>query len=194
MKRCPKCRRDYYDGSLLYCLEDGAALVSGVPRCYTYARCTYCAVGYIIQLPIRRGHLMIKKFAVTVVVLLFAAVSFGQAELEKYVGRYQVTGFPIVFTVTAAGGKLAIEAAGSGKTDIELVSGEDYRMIGTAVTLTFQKDAGGRVTGMIIHQAPGLDVPAAKIDPSEAPSDKSPHKSAYLTANGIKMHYLDWGG
>ena len=31
MKRCPKCRRDYYDDSLLYCLEDGAALVSGVP-------------------------------------------------------------------------------------------------------------------------------------------------------------------
>ena len=31
MKRCPECRRDYYDDSLLYCLEDGAALVAGVP-------------------------------------------------------------------------------------------------------------------------------------------------------------------
>ncbi|MCA1588960.1 MAG: hypothetical protein LC730_00970, partial [Acidobacteria bacterium] len=31
MKRCPECRRDYYDETLLYCLEDGAALVSGVP-------------------------------------------------------------------------------------------------------------------------------------------------------------------
>src|SRR5438552_1197356 len=29
MKRCPECRRDYYDDSLLYCLEDGAALVQG---------------------------------------------------------------------------------------------------------------------------------------------------------------------
>jgi len=29
MKRCPECRRDYYDDSLLFCLDDGAALVYG---------------------------------------------------------------------------------------------------------------------------------------------------------------------
>lgn len=29
MKRCPECRRDYYDDSLLYCLEDGVSLVQG---------------------------------------------------------------------------------------------------------------------------------------------------------------------
>ena len=33
MKRCPECRRDYHDDSLLYCLEDGAQLVQGsVPQ------------------------------------------------------------------------------------------------------------------------------------------------------------------
>src|SRR5688500_13770011 len=31
MKRCPECRRDYYDETLLYCLDDGTALVDG-PR------------------------------------------------------------------------------------------------------------------------------------------------------------------
>src|SRR6476646_3770880 len=31
MKRCPQCRRDYYDDSLSYCLEDGAVLLSGLP-------------------------------------------------------------------------------------------------------------------------------------------------------------------
>lgn len=30
MKRCPECRRDYYDDTLSFCLEDGAALVHGV--------------------------------------------------------------------------------------------------------------------------------------------------------------------
>jgi pimeloyl-ACP methyl ester carboxylesterase len=30
MKRCPECRRDYYDDTLLYCLDDGNALL-GVP-------------------------------------------------------------------------------------------------------------------------------------------------------------------
>src|SRR5438874_2902382 len=29
MKRCPECRRDYYDDSLLYCLDDGSALRAG---------------------------------------------------------------------------------------------------------------------------------------------------------------------
>ncbi len=29
MKRCPECRRDYYDDTLQYCLEDGNALVQG---------------------------------------------------------------------------------------------------------------------------------------------------------------------
>src|SRR3954447_10919806 len=27
MKRCPECRRDYYDNSLLYCLDDGSPLL-----------------------------------------------------------------------------------------------------------------------------------------------------------------------
>jgi len=29
MKRCPECRRDYYDDSLLYCLDDGIELLEG---------------------------------------------------------------------------------------------------------------------------------------------------------------------
>ena len=29
MKRCPECRRDYYDDTLLYCLDDGVALLEG---------------------------------------------------------------------------------------------------------------------------------------------------------------------
>ncbi len=32
MKRCPECRRDYYDDTLLYCLDDGNALLKG--RCH----------------------------------------------------------------------------------------------------------------------------------------------------------------
>ena len=29
MKRCPQCRRDYYDETLLYCLDDGTQLLDG---------------------------------------------------------------------------------------------------------------------------------------------------------------------
>ena len=31
MKRCPECRRDYYDDSLAYCLDDGSVLLDGPP-------------------------------------------------------------------------------------------------------------------------------------------------------------------
>jgi pimeloyl-ACP methyl ester carboxylesterase len=138
---------------------------------------------------------MKKKFAAVVSILLFAVSSFGQSEVDKYIGQYQVTGAPVMITVTVTAGKLAIEATGQGKADIELVAGEDYSVKGTAITLTFQKDGTGKVTGMMIHQAPGLDVPAPKINSStDAPGDKSTHKSAFVAANGIKMNYLDWGG
>ena len=29
MKRCPECRRDYYDDTLSFCLDDGSALLDG---------------------------------------------------------------------------------------------------------------------------------------------------------------------
>ena len=29
MKRCPECKKDYFDDSLMYCLDDGAALIQG---------------------------------------------------------------------------------------------------------------------------------------------------------------------
>jgi TolB-like protein/Flp pilus assembly protein TadD len=32
MKRCPECRRDYYDDSLRFCLDDGTALFEGPSR------------------------------------------------------------------------------------------------------------------------------------------------------------------
>jgi Domain of unknown function (DUF3471) len=135
------------------------------------------------------------NFAVVVFVLLFAVAQYGQAVPTDYVGQYEVTGAPIMITVTASAGKLAIQATGQGKAEIELVTGEDYAVKGSPLKLTFQRDAAGKVTGMIIHQAPGLDIPAPKVNSSsEAPSDKSPHKSATLSANGIKIHYLDWGG
>ncbi len=149
---------------------------------------------YTIQFPME-GRLMKAKIALILAVLLIVTGVFGQGDLDKYVGQYQVTGAPVLITVTAVGGKLAIEATGQGKAPIELVSGEDYAVTGSPLKLTFQKDAAGKVTGMIIHQAPGLDILAPKVNSSsEAPRDRSPHKSEFVTANGIKMNYLDWGG
>src|SRR4051794_30483129 len=29
MKRCPECKKDYFDDGLLYCLDDGSVLIQG---------------------------------------------------------------------------------------------------------------------------------------------------------------------
>jgi hypothetical protein len=68
---------------------------------------------------------------------LCVTVAFGQAELEKYVGQYQVTGAPVMVTVSLANGKLSIAATGQGMAEIELISGEDYAVKGTPIKVTF---------------------------------------------------------
>ena len=30
--------------------------------------------------------------------------------------------------------------------------------------------------------------------PQDTWTDKSPHKTGFITANGVRFHYLDWGG
>ena len=44
---------------------------------------------------------MKSKLAVMAAVLLFVAGAFGQGDLDKYIGQYQVTGAPIMITVAA---------------------------------------------------------------------------------------------
>lgn len=41
------------------------------------------------------------------------------------------------------------------------------------------------------HQAPAVNT---QIDANTTWTDTSPHRSGFITANGIKLHYLDWGG
>ncbi|MEO7674512.1 MAG: tetratricopeptide repeat protein [Pyrinomonadaceae bacterium] len=45
MKRCPECRRDYYDDTLLYCLDDGNALLEGPASLRESATAIFSAPG-----------------------------------------------------------------------------------------------------------------------------------------------------
>src|SRR5687767_1391447 len=137
---------------------------------------------------------MKKIFVLMMLGLLFTAAAFGQGDAEKYVGQYQLTGVPLVITVTVEGEKVMAQATGQQKFELELVSAGNYAVKGAPIKISFQTDAKGTVTGLTVNQS-GTELSAAKINASsEAPSDKSPHKSGFVTANGIKMNYLDWGG
>src|SRR5262245_41819908 len=112
---------------------------------------------------------MKKIFAISTFLFLVAAVSFGQTELEKYVGQYQVTGAPLVITVTVEGGKVMAQATGQPKFELEPEPGGGFAVKGLPIKITFNSDAKGVVTGMTLNQS-GTDVPATKINTStEAP-------------------------
>ncbi len=60
---------------------------------------------------------------------------------------------------------------------------------------------GGKV-GLWVSGVSGSEFANLKITPSTAQKtlckddfvDKSPHQSAFITVNGVKLHHLDWGG
>ncbi len=118
------------------------------------------------------------------------------SNLNQYVGQYQL-GQGIVI-ITLENGKLMVQVTGDPtKTELIAESETDFVLKGQPVKVTFSKDANNQVTGLIVIQG-GNKIPAQKLSSETAapvkPIDKSPHKSEFITANGIKMNYLDWGG
>src|SRR5436190_20567836 len=62
-----------------------------------------------IQFSFNLEKKLVKKIsALIVIAFLCVTAAFGQAELEKYVGQYQVTGAPVMVTVRLASGKLSV--------------------------------------------------------------------------------------
>jgi CubicO group peptidase (beta-lactamase class C family) len=80
--------------------------------------------------------------------------------LREYVGEYPLAP-TFVITVTEAGGALFAQATGQSKFPM-FASGKDeffYKVVNAQVS--FQRDAAGKVTGLVLHQN-GRDMPAAK--------------------------------
>jgi hypothetical protein len=81
--------------------------------------------------------------------------------LESYVGRYEL--MPgIVFDVTVEGGSLMVQITGQPRFQVYPESETKFFYKVVEAQITFQKDAEGKVTGLVLHQG-GLDQPARKI-------------------------------
>ncbi|MFZ6757678.1 serine hydrolase [Undibacterium sp. Ji50W] len=79
------------------------------------------------------------------------AVAGDAGEYKKFAGEYTVASFPVV--VTADGDRLHIKADPLGAFQQELFLGANgnYFMLNNDVTVHFEKDASGIVTGMTVH-------------------------------------------
>ena len=88
MKRCPECRRDYYDDSLLYCLDDGAELLEGpasmdepataiLPEAQRTGEAQTRALNTESALPAKAGSKRNSIIAGTLGILIVAALAIG---------------------------------------------------------------------------------------------------------------------
>jgi D-alanyl-D-alanine-carboxypeptidase/D-alanyl-D-alanine-endopeptidase len=81
---------------------------------------------------------------------------------EGYVGRYRLAADSIV-TVSREGSRLFLEAAGQPRVEAFAHNKESGVFKVADARIKFERDAWGRVTGLILHQ-PGRDLPAVRIE------------------------------
>jgi len=83
--------------------------------------------------------------------------------LDAYVGRYRPSP-EWVYTVTHEGGALRIQLPAAPKMRLYAETERDFFLKTSDIQVTFQTDAQGRATGLVLHIW-GLNVPATRIGP-----------------------------
>jgi CubicO group peptidase (beta-lactamase class C family) len=78
-------------------------------------------------------------------------IKLDPAIFDAYVGEYQITP-QLVFTVTRDGDKLMGQMGGQGKLELEPVSETQFTVTAVKANISFEKDAAGKVTGLILSQ------------------------------------------
>jgi CubicO group peptidase (beta-lactamase class C family) len=73
------------------------------------------------------------------------------AGFDAYVGEYQVTP-GLILTISRDGDKLFGQLTGQGKLAVEPVSDEQFTIPEVKANITFEKDAAGKVTGLVLSQ------------------------------------------
>src|SRR6185369_1429820 len=71
--------------------------------------------------------------------------------LDSYVGEYQVAP-TFIITVTNENGKLMAQPTGQGKLELLPVSETDFYLKAVSATVSFVKDADGKVTELVLNQ------------------------------------------
>lgn len=88
-------------------------------------------------------------------------VVLSEEILEKYVGEYQLAP-TFSITVTREGNRLFTQATGQEKFEIFAEKEDEFFVKEFEARISFTKDAGGKVSGAVLHQG-GRDAPAKKV-------------------------------
>jgi CubicO group peptidase (beta-lactamase class C family) len=83
----------------------------------------------------------------------FDAATFDPARFDQFVGRYALDLAPtVVMTFTRSADSLSIQLTGQPKFPIFPTSDSTYALRVVPAAVTFHRDAGGKVTGLTLHQ------------------------------------------
>jgi hypothetical protein len=92
-------------------------------------------------------------------------VKIDPSLLDNYVGYYQLDSYR-VYAVTRQGDGLVVELTGQDSQPVFPESPQKFFYKGLPVQLSFNVDAHGRATGLVLHQG-GLERPAPRIDQAQ---------------------------
>jgi hypothetical protein len=90
-------------------------------------------------------------------------VHLSAAVLDRYVGTYQVQGLGDL-VITREDTTLWAQPTGQDRVLLQPTSETEFEVMGVEARITFQLDAGGNTTGLVIHQG-DQEVRAAKVKP-----------------------------
>jgi D-alanyl-D-alanine-carboxypeptidase/D-alanyl-D-alanine-endopeptidase len=96
-------------------------------------------------------------------------IALAPEVLDRYVGVYRLAE-DVLLTVTRTAKGLHAEVTGQGRWPIYAATETEFFWKVAPASLTFQRDAGGAVTGVIVHQNGG-DTAATKIADGARPSE-----------------------
>jgi serine-type D-Ala-D-Ala carboxypeptidase/endopeptidase len=89
------------------------------------------------------------------------AIHVDEKVLEGYVGSYQLTP-NFVMTITREGDRLFEQATGQGKAELYAESEKSFFFKVVNAQITFETDAQGKATGLVLHQGGDHEAPRVK--------------------------------
>ena len=93
-------------------------------------------------------------------VLVPVEITLPAGRLQEYAGDYALTP-AVVLSVIAQDGGLAVQVTGQSRLPVYASAKDQFFYKAVDAQITFQRDAAGRVTGLVLHQG-GRDFVAAK--------------------------------
>jgi CubicO group peptidase (beta-lactamase class C family) len=96
-----------------------------------------------------------------------AAVVVAAAVLDRYVGRYEASGVPLVIEYTRDGDRFYAQATGQPEVDLSAQSDSVFGYDGIEATVTFHAEEDGSVK-RATHNQGGRDLPLNRLPPWEA--------------------------